>query len=148
MTLAASGAATLVGLMVSESWAQARTRLAAFFTRTGSEPSTTEQQLDAAQGELTTARAAGNDIVAADIEAEWRTRLRRALQADPAAAAELRALLDELAPLTETPAAAPVTNTITGGTQHGPVLQGRDFSGVTFHTQPPPPSGGNPTGQP
>ncbi|GCD99328.1 hypothetical protein EHYA_07043 [Embleya hyalina] len=137
MTLAASGATTLVGLMVSESWTQARTRLAAFFTRGGSEPTGTEQELDAARRELTTAQAEGNDVVAADIEAEWRTRLRRALEADPAAAADLRALLDELTPLAATPA-APVTNTITGGTQHGPVLQGRDFSDLTFHTQPPP----------
>jgi hypothetical protein len=27
-----------------------------------------------------------------------------------------------------------VTSTITGGTQYGPVVQGRDFSGLTFHT--------------
>jgi hypothetical protein len=27
-----------------------------------------------------------------------------------------------------------VTNTISGGTQQGPVLQGRDFSGITFGT--------------
>ena len=36
-----------------------------------------------------------------------------------------------------------VTNTISGGTQHGPVLQGRDFSNITFGaapaTQPVPP---------
>ncbi|MFE5331357.1 hypothetical protein ACFRCG_33725 [Embleya sp. NPDC056575] len=148
MTLAASGATTMVGLMVSESWTQARSRLAAFFSRTGSEPSTTEQQLDAAQGELTTARAQGNDIVAADIEAEWRTRLRRALQSDPTAAADLRALLDELTPLTGTPTTTQVTNTITGGTQHGPVLQGHNFSAVTFHAQTPPPSGDEPPTQP
>ena len=30
-----------------------------------------------------------------------------------------------------------VTNTISGGTQHGPVLQGRDFSTVTFGTPHP-----------
>ena len=29
-----------------------------------------------------------------------------------------------------------VTNTISGGTQHGPVLQGRDFSNITFGTAP------------
>jgi hypothetical protein len=29
-----------------------------------------------------------------------------------------------------------VVNTISGGTQHGPVLQGRDFSNVTFGTPP------------
>ncbi|MFD6038988.1 hypothetical protein ACFWHF_31370 [Streptomyces griseoincarnatus] len=33
---------------------------------------------------------------------------------------------------------APVNNTISGGTQHGPVLQGRDFSGLTFTTTPAP----------
>ncbi len=30
-----------------------------------------------------------------------------------------------------------VTNTITGGTQHGPVIQGRDFTGLTFNALPP-----------
>jgi hypothetical protein len=35
-----------------------------------------------------------------------------------------------------------VMNTISGGTQHGPVLQGRDFSNITFGAAPaaPPPS--------
>ena len=32
-----------------------------------------------------------------------------------------------------------VTNTISGGTQHGPVLQGRDFGKVTFGVPPTPP---------
>ena len=31
-----------------------------------------------------------------------------------------------------------VTNTINGGTQHGPVLQGRDFSNLTFGALAPP----------
>ena len=30
-----------------------------------------------------------------------------------------------------------VTNTINGGTQHGPVLQGRDFFGLSFNPSPP-----------
>jgi hypothetical protein len=30
-----------------------------------------------------------------------------------------------------------VTNTISGGTQYGPVLQGRDFTDLTFHSCPP-----------
>ncbi|MFE7076935.1 hypothetical protein ACFU96_43285 [Streptomyces sp. NPDC057620] len=30
-------------------------------------------------------------------------------------------------------------NTISGGTQYGPVLQGRDFSGLSFSTAPQPP---------
>jgi hypothetical protein len=32
-----------------------------------------------------------------------------------------------------------VVNTISGGTQHGPVLQGRDFSNITFGAAPPSP---------
>ncbi|KUO11280.1 hypothetical protein [Streptomyces sp. DSM 15324] len=36
-----------------------------------------------------------------------------------------------------------VTNTISGGTQYGPVLQGRDFTGLTFTSAPTPPG---PTG--
>jgi hypothetical protein len=32
-----------------------------------------------------------------------------------------------------------VTNTVSGGTFHGPVLQGRDFSGLTFGSTAPPP---------
>jgi hypothetical protein len=32
-----------------------------------------------------------------------------------------------------------VSNTISGGTQHGPVFQGRDFSGLTFGAPPPAP---------
>jgi hypothetical protein len=36
-----------------------------------------------------------------------------------------------------------VTNTVSGGTQYGPVLQGRDFTGLTFGTpaSPAPPPG-------
>lgn len=34
-----------------------------------------------------------------------------------------------------------VTNTISGGTQSGPILQGRDFSNLTFTTSPPPAPG-------
>jgi hypothetical protein len=37
-----------------------------------------------------------------------------------------------------------VTNTISGGTQHGPVLQGRDFTGLTFGSPPVPPPAQDP----
>ncbi|MCX4884748.1 hypothetical protein [Streptomyces sp. NBC_00847] len=38
-----------------------------------------------------------------------------------------------------------VTNTVSGGTQNGPVVQGRDFSNLTFTTPPPAqPSSGPP----
>jgi hypothetical protein len=34
----------------------------------------------------------------------------------------------------QVPVSGHVTNTVSGGTQHGPVLQGRDFTGMTFGT--------------
>jgi hypothetical protein len=44
------------------------------------------------------------------------------------------------------PGSGDVSNTISGGTQYGPVLQGRDFTGITFGVpaQPPPPPPGPP----
>jgi hypothetical protein len=33
-----------------------------------------------------------------------------------------------------------VTNTVSGGTQYGPVIQGRDFSGITFNSPAVPPA--------
>ncbi|MEV6056549.1 hypothetical protein [Streptomyces sp. NPDC052107] len=37
-----------------------------------------------------------------------------------------------------------VHNEISGGTFHGPALQGRDFSGISFTTPPSPPAGPGP----
>ncbi|GAA2724534.1 MULTISPECIES: hypothetical protein [Streptomyces] len=41
-----------------------------------------------------------------------------------------------------------VVNTVSGGTQYGPVVQGRDFSNLTFTSPPIPPSAGAPGGSP
>ncbi|MFI6976965.1 hypothetical protein ACIBSV_00090 [Embleya sp. NPDC050154] len=140
MTLATSGATTMVGLMVSESWAQARARIATLFGHGDPARETEiEEDLELSQRELIVARDTGDDLVAADIEAEWRTRLRRLLREDPVVAAELRALLDELAPAGEGGSGA-VHNTISGGTQLGPVVQGRDFDRLTFNAPGIPPS--------
>lgn len=35
-----------------------------------------------------------------------------------------------------------VSNTVSGGIQYGPVVQGRDFTGLTFGATPPPPPAG------
>jgi hypothetical protein len=68
--LAASGATSLVGLMVSDAWTQARDRLARLFVHGGSGAGGATAELDAARAELVSARAAGDDGIAADIEAE------------------------------------------------------------------------------
>jgi hypothetical protein len=56
---------------------------------------------------------------------------------DPEFAAALRGWWDQAAPVRAS--IGNVTNVISGGTQHGPVLQGRDFTGVTFGAAPAPP---------
>ncbi|MFE6986392.1 hypothetical protein [Streptomyces griseus] len=131
--LAASGATTFVGLMATEAWTQVRGRVARFLAR-GEDTEAVDAELEESRAELTAARADADEETAADIEAEWRTRLRRALRANPEAAAQLRDLLDELAPLQPAGHTVSVTNTISGGTQHGPVFQGEKFSNLTFNS--------------
>jgi hypothetical protein len=53
---------------------------------------------------------------------------------DPGFAGALQDWWDQAGPLREK--TGNVTNTISGGTQYGPVLQGRDFTGLTFGTPP------------
>ncbi|QLE70937.1 hypothetical protein FGW37_04350 [Streptomyces rectiverticillatus] len=140
--LAASGATTLVGLMVSETWSQARERVARFLAR-GADEGAVDEELRLSEQELVAARAVADEPAVADIEAGWRLRLRRALQADPGAAEELRLLLAELAPgAAGSDAAITVHNSVSGGVQNGPVIQGQQFSGLTFYS-----SGSAPRGQ-
>ncbi|MEH6373333.1 hypothetical protein V7793_03070 [Streptomyces sp. KLMMK] len=139
--LAASGATTLVGLMVSETWSQARERVVRFLARGGA-GGPVDEELRLSEEELVAARESDDEPAVTDIEAEWRMRLRRALQADPGAAEELRLLLAELAPGVESDTSITVRNSISGGVQNGPVFQGQQFSSLTFHS-----SGTVPPGQ-
>lgn len=128
--LAASGATTLVGLMVTDSWEQVKQRVAAFFGRGRAEQ--TEEvsgELQLAHDEVTTARESDDAEAVQEIENEWRGRLRQLLRADPEAAAELRRILDELTPQTPPAESGSVHNTISGGVHHGTVIQARDISG-------------------
>ncbi|NEB80014.1 hypothetical protein G3I40_33075 [Streptomyces sp. SID14478] len=138
--LAASGATTMVTLMVSDAWAQARSRLSRFFAR-GAEVQGVGAQLDRSRSELIAAREEADGGATADVEEHWRERLCTLLRDDPDAALELRRILDESAPRT-TPNVE-VRNSISGGTQYGPVVQGGSFSGLTFgSTQNPNPQQG------
>ncbi|MEU8971390.1 NB-ARC domain-containing protein [Streptomyces monashensis] len=130
--LAASGATTLVGLMVSESWTQAKERLVGFFARRRSQGDA-EGELRAAGAALAAARAAGDAAAEEEIEAGWRQRLLEILRTDPVAAAELRSLLSDLA------STASYT-VISGGVHHGPAFQGAHIhGGITFTVPQPPP---------
>lgn len=138
--LASSGATALVSAMVSDAWGQVRDRVARFLGR-GGDPAGAAEELSAAHTELVTARDEGDGDAAQDIEAEWRARLRRVLRADPAAAAELRALLAELesadGPRGGTWSSHQTMNVF--GNQYGPVVQAGNVSGGThthFHGNP------------
>ncbi|WP_035804903.1 hypothetical protein [Kitasatospora mediocidica] len=117
VALATSGATTVVGLMATELWTEARGRFAALF---GRRSESVCEDLDLAREELLAAEDRAGATTAA--EAEWGNRLRRALSADPAAAAQLRSLLDELAPHTAPQASMSVHNNISDGTFHGMVI--------------------------
>lgn len=131
--LAASGATALVGHMVSDAWAQTRERMARFLARGGATDDV-DEELDASREELVAARDGEDPDVAADIEDEWRLRMRRALRADPAAAQELRVLLDEIAPRPEAVSTVTINNNFSGDSQNSQVIQGQSVSGgLTFH---------------
>ena len=74
-----------------------------------------DRQKAVALAETLLARSGADDEFRAALESWWQ-------QAEP-----IRASIEN------------VTNTISGGTQHGPVLQGRDFSNITFGAPPPTP---------
>ncbi|UWE10163.1 hypothetical protein [Actinacidiphila bryophytorum] len=123
--LAAAGATALVEQMAGDAWTQVRDRVVAFFARRGGEEA-------AVEGELATSREELHAVGRADVEAMWRIRLRRALAADPSAAAELRTILDDLAPGGSGLRTGDVHNVISGGVQHGPVIQAGNVGAVTF----------------
>ncbi|MFJ8646769.1 hypothetical protein ACIRNI_11655 [Streptomyces sp. NPDC093546] len=141
VALATAGATALVQQMVGETWEQAKGRIVAFFARrAGTDPEAVTAELDAVRAELLAAEETGDERTTADAQAEarteWRARMRRTLQADPEAAGELRAMLDELLPAL--PAAGPTTtthNSITGGIQHGTVIQTGSIGSLNLGAQ-------------
>ncbi|MER5729685.1 hypothetical protein ABT084_15325 [Streptomyces sp. NPDC002138] len=137
--LAVAGATTLVNLMASEAWTQVSGRLARFFGRGGRDPESAGAELEASREELRTALEGRDTAFAEDIETEWRNRLRRVLAADPAAAADLRALLEEVAPQAAAGPTVTVNNQVSGSV-HGTVIQGHtaEVHSIT-HNAPPSP---------
>lgn len=89
--------------------------------------------------ELSNVTGADVERVRAVQQNQWQIRFADLLDAYPAAAGELARLAMELQ--AELPASGNVTNVITGGIQHRPVLMGRDFTGITVQTDRGLPSG-------
>ncbi|MGW0820536.1 hypothetical protein [Streptomyces sp. NPDC002845] len=131
--LAAAGATALVQQMVTDGWTQVRDRVVALFAR-GREEEAVQGELEESRADLVAAQDSGDEEAVADVQAEWRNRLRRTLRADPEAAAELRTLLDELAPPADDQGkgTAHNHNTISGGVQHGTVIQAHTVGDLTI----------------
>lgn len=82
---------------------------------------------------------------AADVTAAWLPRLHQLARTDPVAVEEFRRMLGSLSHRPqESPAA--VHNVISGGAQHGPVIQSGRITGPVFHSsEASPPHGGRGT---
>ncbi len=130
--LAVSGATALVNAMAGDGWNAVKARVAALLRRGRSAGGDDlEGRLDEERRELTAAREEHDEDAVADLEGEWRRRLRRLLLEDPQAASVLRELIAETGAEER---AARVHNSITGGEFHGTVVQAGDISGgITFH---------------
>ncbi len=128
LTALAASATAFVGLMVTEAWTQARGRVARFLAR-GEDVDVIDAELEESREELIAARRNGDEDGAADVAAEWRIRLRRALRDNPEAAEELRELLDELAPRPTGTTVSINHNTINDGTYNGPVIMAHSIHG-------------------
>ncbi|WP_327575409.1 MULTISPECIES: hypothetical protein [unclassified Streptomyces] len=137
--LTASGATTLVSLMVTDSWTHARELLRRFLSR--SDPgNSTITGLDAARARLLTAQSAGHPHLARDTAEQWDAYLRHLLEDRAVSGAELRTLITGLQHLqSEVARPGTVHNNINGGVQHGPVIQSGRITGLTIHTHHPDP---------
>jgi hypothetical protein len=124
-TLARAGASTLVGLMVADSWSDAKQGFARFFTRRGS-INVALRELEASRSRLMAAIGEDDARAATAIEADWRSRLIHVLLSDPAAARELGSLLH----VREPNAAGFVCNISTGDVHGGSVIQAGQISGT------------------
>jgi len=129
--LAKAGAATLVGLMTSDLWTQARDGFARLFARNAT-ASTRTEHLEASRADLAIAHAAGDAAAAALIQAEWQTRIDQLLRAVPATAQELRRLLH----IPELGQAPTVHNVSSGNVHFGSVIQAGQISGSVLHVPP------------
>jgi hypothetical protein len=134
--LASSGAGTLVTLMVTDGWAEAKEKFARLLGRRRTDMPTVAAELEESRTQLTQAQAHGDDEAAADVAAEWRSRLRRLLQDDPEARALLTELLSQYTPESARPTASTEIhdNTFNGPT---PIHTGTGDQHNTFDTLTP-----------
>jgi hypothetical protein len=98
VVLASVAAATVIQIMTTDAWDQAKVAVAGLWRRVQpDQASSVAESLDAARQDLLVARRASDEQVELDLVAEWRTRFRRLLTAYPQLEEEVRGLVAELA---------------------------------------------------
>jgi hypothetical protein len=132
--LAASGATTLVSLMVTDSWAQARELVGRLFSRADTGGATIAE-LEDARARLLAADADDGAQAAREITDQCHAHLHRLLRTGSTTTDDLQDVLTSLQQLVNGPGSVPIAvhNDINGGVQHGPVIQSGRISGLTFH---------------
>lgn len=94
--LAASAANTVVALMLTDTWNRARSGVISLWQRSRPEQGDdVARDLDDSRSELERAREVGDSDTEGELQAQWAGRFRRFLRDHPAAAEDLRALLNE-----------------------------------------------------
>jgi len=120
--LASSGAATFVGLVVTDAWQQAKERIGRLLAR-GGDSRLEAARLEVTRTELLIADESGDQEARRRVQQDWEARLRDLLTSDPSAEGDLRAVLDDFDPLRgRSQQSVTVHNHVSGGRQ-GNVFQ-------------------------
>ena len=132
--LAALAGNTVVTVAVTDAFEALRHKVARVFGH-GKPDTVIERRLDATRQQLTTAQPGEAEGLHTSLAGQWQVRFADMLMDHPGRAAEIVALIAEIrAPLS--PSGSNMTNTISGGVVHGPVIMGRDFGDVTITGHP------------
>lgn len=124
MELFEEGAKILTQEMVKGGWTVVRGWITRVFKGDEAKKQRALGELEESRRELA---GAGESVSAEDVEQNWKTQLRRLLREDPEAAAELRTILDEIAP------ERGIQNNTNIGDVHGTLIQGTVNGGVHQH---------------
>ncbi|MFF2537196.1 hypothetical protein [Streptomyces cyaneofuscatus] len=116
VALATSGATTLVGLLVTDGWNQARERFAALLSQTRGSQEAAEAELDHLREELMRADQSSDDARVADTTTELKMWLRRALENNAELSTELLKLVNEYRAYESTAAVVMRDNNFHGST--------------------------------
>lgn len=99
-TLASAAATTVVKVLTTNAWEQAKTAIGALWRKVHPDRAeTVEAEITDAHEHLVKAGHAGDEHAAEDLVTEWQSRLGRLLAADPSLADEVRLLVEQLRPV-------------------------------------------------